>query len=113
VTAIITVVAAKIQENIHIGWLIPALTLFSTGCFFMALREWKYFRRYSWMVFAWMIPREAVGRSEPSLWRLLREVEREATKESELSRLRKQVATLEGQVDTLAEQRKISTNHNL
>lgn len=46
------------------------------------------------MIFTWMIPK-VVGRSEPSPWHLLRELERETTKESELEKLRKQVSEAE------------------
>jgi hypothetical protein len=86
------------------AWVTRVLLSFSIGCFFMALRECNYFRRYCWTIFTWMIPKEVVGRSEPSPWHLLRELERETTKESELEKLRKQVAELKATIQLLMHQ---------
>jgi hypothetical protein len=64
VASVIGVIVAKAQSDpqlwyawvLKAAWVVPSLSLFAALCFFMAIREWKHFRRYCWLLFAWVVP---------------------------------------------------------
>src|ERR1022692_644455 len=60
--AAIIVAKAQIDPTIWYAWIlknsfvVPTLLVVSGLCFLVALRDWQHFRRYCWVVFAWLVP---------------------------------------------------------